>query len=93
MQTSSPSNGDSTTRESEAHLLKDLVLTFQGASQALEKSYGDLQERVRFLSEDLERASVNSGYGWSGSLPWEKWRWNLPMKFETRWRASSSLLR
>jgi len=42
-------------RESESHLLKDLVLTFQGASQALEKSYGELQDRVRILTEDLER--------------------------------------
>ncbi|HET9131599.1 MAG TPA: ATP-binding protein, partial [Terriglobia bacterium] len=32
-----------------------LVLTFQSASQALEKSYGDLQDRVRILTEDLER--------------------------------------
>src|SRR5678815_3988467 len=43
------------TRGSESHLLKDLVLTFQSASQALEKSYGDLQDRVRILTEDLER--------------------------------------
>jgi signal transduction histidine kinase len=42
-------------RGSESHLLKDLVLTFQSASQALEKSYGDLQVRVRILTEDLER--------------------------------------
>src|SRR5882672_9904654 len=42
-------------RGSESHLLKDLVLTFQSASQALEKSYGDLQDRVRILTEDLER--------------------------------------
>ena len=39
----------------DSHLLKDLVLTFQSASQALEKSYGDLQDRVRILTEDLER--------------------------------------
>ena len=31
------------------------MLTFQSASQALEKSYSDLQDRVRILSEDLER--------------------------------------
>ena len=43
------------TRGTESHLLKDLVLTFQSASQALEKSYGDLQDRVRILTEDLER--------------------------------------
>jgi signal transduction histidine kinase len=43
------------TRGSESYLLKDLVLTFQSASQALEKSYSDLQDRVRILSEDLER--------------------------------------
>jgi signal transduction histidine kinase len=43
------------TRGSETYLLKDLVLTFQSASQALEKSYSDLQDRVRILSEDLER--------------------------------------
>ncbi|HLQ76350.1 MAG TPA: ATP-binding protein [Terriglobia bacterium] len=42
-------------RGAETHLLKDLVLTFQSASQALEKSYSDLQDRVRILSEDLER--------------------------------------
>jgi len=30
-------------------------LTFQSASQALEKSYSDLQDRVRILTEDLER--------------------------------------
>lgn len=30
------------------------MLTFQGASQALEKSYGELQERVRILSTELE---------------------------------------
>jgi signal transduction histidine kinase len=41
-------------RGAETHLLKDLVLTFQSASQALEKSYSDLQDRVRILSEDLE---------------------------------------
>ena len=42
-------------RGTDTHLLKDLVLTFQSASQALEKSYSDLQERVRILSADLER--------------------------------------
>jgi two-component system sensor histidine kinase FlrB len=41
-------------RNSDTHLLKDLVLSFQSASQALEKSYGDLQDRVRILSQDLE---------------------------------------
>jgi two-component system sensor histidine kinase FlrB len=40
---------------SEKFLLKDLVLTFQGASQALEKSYRELQNHVRILTEDLER--------------------------------------
>ena len=49
------SNRRPRTRGSESHLLKDLVLTFQSASQALEKSYGDLQDRVRILTEDLER--------------------------------------
>src|SRR6187399_1027813 len=49
------SNRRPRTRGSESHLLKDLVLTFQGASQALEKSYGELQDRVRILTEDLER--------------------------------------
>jgi two-component system sensor histidine kinase FlrB len=42
-------------RGSESHLLKDLVLTFQSASQALEKSYGDLQDRVRILTDELAR--------------------------------------
>jgi len=40
---------------SEKFLLQDLVLTFQGASEALEKSYRELQNHVRILSEDLER--------------------------------------
>jgi len=35
--------------------LKDLVLTFQSASEALEKSYRDLQDRVRILTSDLEK--------------------------------------
>ena len=43
------------TRPNESHLLKDLVLTFQSASQALEKSYSDLQDRVHILTADLER--------------------------------------
>lgn len=42
-------------RPSESHLLKDLVLTFQSASQALEKSYSDLQARVHDLTAELER--------------------------------------
>src|SRR5437870_5373367 len=42
-------------RPNESHLLKDLVLTFQSASQALEKSYSDLQDRVHILTADLER--------------------------------------
>lgn len=41
--------------QSDTYLLKDLVLTFESASQALEKSYRDLQDHVRVLSEDLER--------------------------------------
>jgi two-component system sensor histidine kinase FlrB len=40
---------------SEKFLLKDLVLTFQGASEALEKSYRELQNHVRILTEELER--------------------------------------
>src|SRR5437773_10469197 len=39
----------------EKYLLKDLVLTFQSASQALEKSYRELQNHVRILTEELER--------------------------------------
>src|SRR5438128_6665332 len=39
----------------EKFLLKDLVLTFQSASQALEKSYRELQNHMRILTEDLER--------------------------------------
>jgi two-component system sensor histidine kinase FlrB len=39
----------------DVHLLKDLVLTFQSASQALEKSYNELQDRVRILSQELEQ--------------------------------------
>jgi two-component system sensor histidine kinase FlrB len=35
--------------------LKDLVLTFQSASEALEKSYRELQDRVRILTSDLEK--------------------------------------
>jgi two-component system sensor histidine kinase FlrB len=35
--------------------LKDLVLTFQSASEALEKSYRELQDRVRVLTSDLEK--------------------------------------
>ena len=31
------------------------MLSFENASQALEKSYGELQDRVRILSEDLEK--------------------------------------
>jgi len=42
-------------RQESHHLLKDLVLTFQSASEALEKSYRDLQERVRVLTSDLEK--------------------------------------
>jgi two-component system sensor histidine kinase FlrB len=49
------SNRRRRTRGAKSHLLKDLVLTFQSASQALEKSYGDLQDRVRVLTEDLDR--------------------------------------
>jgi len=42
-------------RQESHHLLKDLVLTFQSASEALEKSYRDLQDRVRVLTQDLEK--------------------------------------
>jgi len=35
--------------------LKDLVLTFQSASEALEKSYRELQDRVRLLTAELEK--------------------------------------
>ncbi len=42
-------------REESHHLLKDLVLTFQSASEALEKSYRELQDRVRILTSDLEQ--------------------------------------
>jgi len=42
-------------RQQSHHLLKDLVLTFQGASEALEKSYRELQDRVRILTSDLEK--------------------------------------
>jgi signal transduction histidine kinase len=42
-------------RQESHHLLKDLVLTFQSASEALEKSYRDLQDRVRVLTMELEK--------------------------------------
>jgi two-component system, NtrC family, sensor histidine kinase HydH len=42
-------------QETQHHLLKDLVLTFQSASEALEKSYGELQDRVRVLTSELEK--------------------------------------
>ena len=42
-------------RQESHHLLKDLVLTFQSASEALEKSYRELQDRVRILTSDLEK--------------------------------------
>lgn len=42
-------------RQESHHLLKDLVLTFQSASEALEKSYRELQDRVRVLTSDLEK--------------------------------------
>jgi len=47
-------NGQSAARRQESHLFRDLVLTFQTASEALEKSYAELQERVRVLSSELE---------------------------------------
>jgi signal transduction histidine kinase len=37
------------------NLFKDLVMTFQTTSVALEKSYRDLQDQVRMLTADLER--------------------------------------
>src|SRR5215510_7881459 len=42
-------------RQESHHLLKDLVLTFQSASEALEKSYSELQDRVRVLTSELEK--------------------------------------
>ena len=38
----------------DTNLVKNLRLSFENASQALEKSYGELQDRVRILSEHLE---------------------------------------
>jgi signal transduction histidine kinase len=48
-------NRAATQRQQSHHLLKDLVLTFQSASEALEKSYGELQDRVRILTAELEK--------------------------------------
>ena len=42
-------------RQQSQHLLKDLVLTFQSASETLEKSYRELQDRVRILTSELEK--------------------------------------
>jgi signal transduction histidine kinase len=42
-------------RPSPQDLFRDLVFTFKGASEALERSYRELQDRVQVLSSELER--------------------------------------
>lgn len=48
------SKGLATGRQASQHLFRDLILTFQTASEALEKSYRELQDRVQVLSTELE---------------------------------------
>jgi len=42
-------------RQAPQNLFRDLVLTFQNASETLERSYRDLQDRVHHLSDELEQ--------------------------------------
>src|SRR5262245_14720333 len=49
------SKGLATGRQASQHLFRDLILTFQTASEALEKSYRELQDRVQVLSTELEQ--------------------------------------
>ena len=65
--------------------LKNLRLSFENASQALEKSYVELQDRVRILSEDLEKKrGQRIRLERLGEMAME-----ARTKFETRWRASN----
>jgi two-component system sensor histidine kinase FlrB len=49
------SRGVAASRQTSQHLFRDLILTFQSTSEALEKSYRELQERVQALNLELER--------------------------------------
>lgn len=49
------SRGVAAARQTSQHLFRDLILTFQSASEALEKSYRELQDRVQALTAELEK--------------------------------------
>lgn len=49
------SRGVAAVRQTSQHLFRDLILTFQSASEALEKSYRELQDRVQALTLELEQ--------------------------------------
>jgi two-component system sensor histidine kinase FlrB len=49
------SRGVTAARQTSQHLFRDLILTFQSASEALEKSYRELQDRVQALTAELEQ--------------------------------------